>query len=41
MAQPSIEMCDQGKLVMLEGISHWVPNEVPEKLNSLISDFLI
>jgi len=41
MAQPSIEMCDNGKLVTLEGISHWVTHEVPEKVNSLISDFLI
>jgi len=41
MAQPSIEMCDNGKLVMLEGVSHWVPNEAPARVNSLISDFLI
>jgi len=41
MAQPSIDMCDDGKLVILEGVSHWVPNEAPDKVNSLISDFLI
>jgi len=41
MAQPSIEMCDNGKLVMFEGISHWVQHEVPDRVNSVISDFLI
>lgn len=41
MAKPSIDLCDDGKLVILEGVSHWVPHEVPDKVNSLISDFLI
>jgi epoxide hydrolase 4 len=41
MAKPSIDMCDDGKLVVLEGISHWVTHEAPERVNSLINDFLI
>lgn len=41
MAQPSIEMCDNGKLVMFEGVSHWVQHEAPDRVNSVISDFLI
>ena len=29
-----------GRLELLEGVSHWVQEEAPEKVNSLISNFL-
>ena len=41
MAQPSIDMCDDGKLVVLEGVSHWVMHEAPDRVNALVTDFLI
>lgn len=40
MAQPSIEKCRNGKLVMLAEASHWLQHEVPKKVNSLIEDFI-
>ena len=41
MAKPSVDMCDHGKLVTLEGVTHWVTHEAPAKVNALVSDFLI
>ncbi len=40
MAQPSIEMCDDGKLVMIEDATHWVQHDAPERVNGLLLDFL-
>jgi pimeloyl-ACP methyl ester carboxylesterase len=39
MAQPSIERCERGRLVMIETASHWVHHEEPERVNTLIEDF--
>ncbi len=40
MAQPSIDWCNKGRLVLIEEASHWVHHEEPNRVNSLISGFL-
>jgi len=40
MAQPSIDLCDDGRLVFLEEASHWVQHEEPDAVNRLLLDFL-
>jgi pimeloyl-ACP methyl ester carboxylesterase len=40
MAQPSIEMCDQGRLVFLEEATHWVQHEEPDRVNRLLIEHL-
>lgn len=39
MAQPSIDLCDDGCLVFLEDASHWVQHEEPETVNRLLLEF--
>lgn len=40
LAQPSIDMCDDGRLVFIEEASHWVQHEEPDRVNALLRDFL-
>lgn len=40
MAQPSIEKCSNGRLVMIEDATHWVQHEKAEEVNSLIEEFI-
>lgn len=40
LAQPSIEMCDSGRLEFIEEATHWVQHEEPERVNRLLLDFL-
>jgi epoxide hydrolase 4 len=40
MAQPSIEFCDQGKLIFFEKASHWVQHDEAEKVNGHLLNFL-
>ena len=40
MAQPSIELCDNGKLVLVEEATHWVQHEEAGRVNDLLRDFL-
>lgn len=39
MAAKSIELCDEGRLVMIEEATHWVQHEEPERVNELIGEF--
>lgn len=39
MAQPSIDLCESGRLVIIEGASHWVQYEESDKVNKLITEF--
>jgi pimeloyl-ACP methyl ester carboxylesterase len=39
MAEPSIEMCRDGQLVMFEEATHWLHHEEPELVNDFILDF--
>ncbi len=41
MAQPSIDLCTQGRLEMIEEATHWVQHEEPERVNKLMLDFLM
>jgi pimeloyl-ACP methyl ester carboxylesterase len=40
MAQPSINRCDDGRLVFIEEAGHWVQHEEPERVNDLLLGFL-
>lgn len=39
MAQPSIDFCDDGKLIFFEEATHWVQRDEPERVNALIAEF--
>ena len=41
MAQPSIDLCDNGRLVFLENATHWVQHDEPEEVNRLLLEFLV
>ena len=40
MAQPSIELCDRGELIMLEHETHWLHWDAPELVNPMIAGWL-
>ena len=40
MAQPSIELCDDGRLVVIESATHWLQHEEPDRVNALIDGFV-
>jgi epoxide hydrolase 4 len=40
MAQPSIGMCDDGRLEFIEGATHWVQHEASAKVNHFLGEFL-
>jgi len=39
MARPSLDLCDQGKLVYFENSSHWVQHDEAEAVNKYLLDF--
>jgi pimeloyl-ACP methyl ester carboxylesterase len=39
MAQPSLNLCDQGKLVFFESSSHWVQHDESDSVNKYLLDF--
>jgi pimeloyl-ACP methyl ester carboxylesterase len=39
MAQPSIDLCQDGRLVFIEEATHWVQHEEAERVNELIAAF--
>lgn len=39
MAQPSIDLCDQGKLVFFEEASHWLQHDEADAVNKHLVDF--
>lgn len=39
MAQPSLDLCDEGKLVFFENSSHWVQHDESEAVNKHLVDF--
>lgn len=41
LAEPSIDLCDQGLLARIEEATHWVQHEEPERVNALIGDFFL
>lgn len=40
MAQPSIDLCDDGRLVFIDEASHWVQHEAAAQVNQLLIDWL-
>ena len=40
MAQASIDLCDDGRLIFIEEASHWVQHEEAEQVNELVETFL-
>jgi pimeloyl-ACP methyl ester carboxylesterase len=40
LAQPSIDLCDDGRLVFIEEAGHFVQHDEPARVNELIADFL-
>jgi pimeloyl-ACP methyl ester carboxylesterase len=40
VAEASLALCDQGRLEWIEGATHWVQHEEPERVNRLLVDFL-
>jgi epoxide hydrolase 4 len=40
LAQPSIDLCDNGKLVFFENAGHWLQHEEAERVNKLMVEFL-
>jgi pimeloyl-ACP methyl ester carboxylesterase len=39
-AQPSIDLCDQGRLVLFENATHWLQHEEPAEVNRLILEHI-
>ena len=39
MAQPSIDLCDDGRLEFFEDASHWIQHEEPERVNGRLIEF--
>lgn len=40
MAQPSIDLCDEGQLVLIEEAGHWLLKEESRRVNELVCKFL-
>jgi pimeloyl-ACP methyl ester carboxylesterase len=40
MAPLSMELCEEGELHMLEGVSHWVQHQAPQEVNRLLLRYL-
>ncbi len=40
LAQPSVDLCENGRLALIPEASHWVQHEEPEQVNQLLLDFL-
>jgi pimeloyl-ACP methyl ester carboxylesterase len=41
LAEQSVDLCDSGKLVWVEGASHWVQHEEPRHVNALLQQFFV
>jgi len=40
MAEDSVALCEQGRLELIDGASHWVKDDAPDEVNALIEGFL-
>jgi pimeloyl-ACP methyl ester carboxylesterase len=41
MARPSLDHCDDGKLIFFPDATHWVQHEAAEEVNHYLTDFLL
>lgn len=39
-AEDSVALCDEGRLELVEGASHWVQDDAPDRVNALLEGFL-
>lgn len=39
LAQPSLDLCDHGRLARIEEATHWLQHEEPGRVNALVGDF--
>lgn len=39
LAQPSLDLCDDGRIEFVEGATHWVQHAEPERVNALLLEF--
>lgn len=39
LAEASMDLCDNGRLVIIDNATHWVQHEEPEQVNRLLLDF--
>jgi pimeloyl-ACP methyl ester carboxylesterase len=39
MAQASVELCDNGKLIYFDNATHWIQHEEPDRVNQLLLEF--
>ena len=40
MAQPSIDLCDQGELTIYDKSTHWVQHDMSEEVNQKLIEFM-
>jgi pimeloyl-ACP methyl ester carboxylesterase len=40
MAQPSIDLCDEGDLTFFEKATHWVQHDASEEVNQKLIEFM-
>lgn len=40
LAQPSIDMCDDGRLVVIDDATHWVQHDAADRVSALLLEFL-
>ena len=41
MARPSIDYCEDGKLIFFPDATHWVQHDAAEEVNHYLIDFLL
>ena len=41
MARPSIDHCEEGKLIFFEEATHWIQRDAAEEVNHYLIDFLL
>lgn len=39
MAQPSIDLCDEGRLIFFENATHWVQHDEPDGVSQILASF--
>jgi pimeloyl-ACP methyl ester carboxylesterase len=41
MAQSSVDLCDDGRLVLFDDAGHWVQHDKADAVNALLKDFFV